>query len=278
MMQSAMAAVPPKLDILGVGVSTTSYEEVSATCAAWIAERSAERGRYICVTSVHGVMEARRNERIRSILNDADIVTPDGMPLVWALRSFGAVSQGRVYGPNLMLVLCERAQTSAHRIFLYGGTAETLDALERNLRQRYPDLMIAGKYSPPFRPLTPNEDEEICRLIRAARPDLIFVGISTPKQELWMASHIAQFPGSVMIGVGAAFDFHAGRVRQAPIWMQTHGLEWFYRLTQEPERLWRRYILITPRFLPFWGMQKLSLIMHKLACGYPRSGDHSTAG
>lgn len=276
-MPSAVAAVPPKIDVLGVGISTTSYEEVSAVCAGWIAERPAERGRYVCVTSVHGVMEARKSDRIRSILNGADIVTPDGMPLVWALRSFGAVLQKRVYGPNLMLSLCAKAQNASHRIFLYGSTAQTLDALERNLHQRYPELIIAGKYSPPYRPVTPGEDEEICRLIRAARPDLVFVGISTPKQELWMADHTALLPGVVMVGVGAAFDFHAGRLRQAPAWMQAHGLEWFYRLTQEPARLWRRYVVVTPWFLPCWAMQKLALVMHDLACGYSKSGTQSPA-
>ncbi len=276
MKQSAPAAAAAKLDVLGVSISTTSYEEVSTACSEWIADKSAGRGRYICVTSVHGVMEARKNQRIRNILNEADIVTPDGMPLVWALRSFGAVSQGRVYGPNLMLTLCELAETAAHRIFLYGGTTEILDALEQNLRQRYPKLIVAGKCSPPFRPLTPDEDEEISELIRMACPDMIFVGISTPRQELWMADHVGIFQGVIMIGVGAAFDFHAGRVRQAPAWMQARGLEWFYRLIQEPARLWRRYVLVTPWFLPCWGMQKLSLIMRDLACGYTKPATRST--
>jgi N-acetylglucosaminyldiphosphoundecaprenol N-acetyl-beta-D-mannosaminyltransferase len=277
MNEAAVETGPNRLDVLGVGISTTSYDEVSKLCSQWIANKRGGRGRYICVSSVHGVMEARRDRRIRSILNNADIVTPDGMPLVWALRSFGAVSQGRVYGPNLMLTLCEGAERLAHRIFLYGGKAETVDALERSLRTRYPDLVIAGKYSPPFRPLTEEEDEEVCGLIHHAQPDLIFVGLSTPKQELWMADHVARFPGGIMIGVGAAFDFHAGRVRQAPVWMQDRGLEWLFRLTQEPMRLWRRYILITPWFLPCWGIQKLSLMMrNSTGRRYPRPGTEST--
>jgi N-acetylglucosaminyldiphosphoundecaprenol N-acetyl-beta-D-mannosaminyltransferase len=269
-MQSAAKTVSQKLDVLGVGISTTSYGEVCGACDYWITDKGTQNAHYICVASVHGVMEARKNQHIRDILNQADIVTPDGMPLVWALRSFGATAQARVYGPNLMLALCESAEDAAHRIFLYGSTAETLDALEQNLHQRYPKLIVAGRYAPPFRPLTAEEDQKLCELVLQARPDLIFVGISTPKQELWMAEHAARFPGMIMIGVGAAFDFHAGRIRQAPLWMQAHGLEWFYRLTQEPVRLWRRYMLITPWFLPLWGLQKISLLIRDVACGYPR--------
>jgi N-acetylglucosaminyldiphosphoundecaprenol N-acetyl-beta-D-mannosaminyltransferase len=264
---NSVESVPAKLNVLGVGVSTTSYEEVSAVCARWISQRPGGCARYICVTSVHGVMEARRDERVRRALNGADIVTPDGMPLVWALRSFGAASQQRVYGPNLMLALCGNAEKCGHRIFLYGGRPDTLETLEQSLRRRFPQLVIAGAYSPPFRPLTAEEDEQVYHMLREARADLIFVGISTPKQDLWMAEHARRMPGAVLIGVGAAFDFHAGRVPQAPGWMQARGLEWVYRLTKEPRRLWRRYVLVTPWFLPCWAMQKLSYIMHDVACG-----------
>jgi N-acetylglucosaminyldiphosphoundecaprenol N-acetyl-beta-D-mannosaminyltransferase len=221
-------------------------------------------------------MEARKHGEVRDILNGADIVTPDGMPLVWALRSFGASEQQRVYGPNLMIELCANAEKAGHRIFLYGGRPESLDVLRTNLSKRFPDLTIAGYYSPPFRPLTTTEDTEVCSMISDANPDLIFVGISTPKQEQWMAQHAERFPGAIMIGVGAAFDFHAGRVRQAPEWMQSHGLEWFYRLTQEPGRLWRRYVLVTPWFLPCWALQKLSLIMRDAARGYHDQGSQSS--
>jgi N-acetylglucosaminyldiphosphoundecaprenol N-acetyl-beta-D-mannosaminyltransferase len=221
-------------------------------------------------------MEARKRQEVRDILNQADIVTPDGMPLVWALRSFGAAKQQRVYGPNLMIELCARAEKEGHRIFLYGGRPESLDTLRVNLTKRFPGLAIAGCYSPPFRPLTTEEDADVCSIISESRPDLIFVGISTPKQEQWMAQHAARFSGAIMIGVGAAFDFHAGRVRQAPAWMQSHGLEWFYRLTQEPGRLWRRYVLVTPWFLPYWAMQKLSLVMRDAARGYHDQGSQSS--
>jgi N-acetylglucosaminyldiphosphoundecaprenol N-acetyl-beta-D-mannosaminyltransferase len=196
--------------------------------------------------------------------------TPDGMPLVWALRSFGEKDQQRVYGPTLMLHLLERAEASEHKVFLYGGREDTLQTLCDNLRKRFPKLIISGQYSPPFRPLTETEERNVRQMIADADPDLLFVGISTPKQERWMAEHRDCFPGVIMLGVGAAFDFHAGRVSQAPPWMQARGLEWLYRLVSEPGRLWKRYLLVTPLFLPFWALQKVSLSMHAAACGYHR--------
>jgi N-acetylglucosaminyldiphosphoundecaprenol N-acetyl-beta-D-mannosaminyltransferase len=191
------------------------------------------------------------------ILNYADIATPDGMPLVWALRSFGAKEQKRVYGPTLMLHLCESAARNGHRIFLYGGREECLHDLRARLEDRFPGLRIVGSFSPPFRPLNPEETEGIRQRIRDSEADLVFVGISCPKQERWMYENREALPGVVMIGVGAAFDFHAGRVRQAPVWIQRNGLEWLFRLAMEPARLWRRYLLVTPRFLPLWALQLL---------------------
>lgn len=254
-----MVCVPEKQQILKVGISKTSYEEVVALCGQWASERktAGAAGRYICVTSVHGVIMAQDDPAIAQVLNEATIATPDGMPLVWAMRSFGVKDQQRVYGPTLMLKLCEDAARTGTRIFLYGGRDDTLRELCTKLPERFPGLSIAGSYSPPFRALTHEENEQIEELIRRADPDLLFVGISTPKQEKWMYAHRHSFPGVTMIGVGAAFDFHAGRIRQAPAWMQRNGLEWLFRLAVEPLRLWRRYLLITPRFLPLWAMQKL---------------------
>ncbi len=270
---------PAKIDVLGVGISATSYDEVCAHCARWIVERSSGRGRYVCVTSVHGVMEARKSQTVRAALNGADLVTPDGMPLVWALRSFGAPLQQRVYGPDLMLALCAKAEQSGHRIFLYGGLPDSLEELTRKLRARFPRLLLVGAYSPPFTVLTAEEEESIRARIVESGADLVFVGISTPKQDLWMARHAPRTPGIVFIGVGAAFDFHAGRVQQAPAWMQARGLEWFYRLTREPRRLWRRYVLVTPWFLPYWAMQRLGCLMQDLARGHgsPATARHQRA-
>lgn len=251
---------PAKQLVVGVNISATNYDEVVEFCRRCVEQRwsTSEKSsaRYICVTSVHGIITAHDDPEVREILNSADIATPDGMPLVWALRSFGITGQQRVYGPTLMLKLCESAARNGHRIFLYGGREESVGALSVRLREKFPRLRIVGHYCPPFRPLTPEEDSAVIGRIRESDADLVFVGISTPKQEHWMYNHRRQLPGVVMIGVGAAFDFHAGRVRQAPAWMQRNGLEWFFRLLMEPARLWRRYLLVTPRFLPLWAMQR----------------------
>ncbi len=255
-----MPTVPEKQLVTGIGISKTSYQEVVEICEQWTAERRANVGhkaRYICVTSVHGVVMAQDDPEVAKILNEADIATPDGMPLVWAIRSFGAREQQRVYGPTLMLEICRNAARAGQRIFLYGGREDTLPLLVERLLRRFPELLIAGSYSPPFRPLTSDEEERARDLIRRADPDIIFVGISTPKQERWMYAHRDCFAGATMIGVGAAFDFHAGRTRQAPAWMQRNGLEWLFRLAVEPARLWKRYLLVTPRFLPLWALQKI---------------------
>ncbi len=255
--------VPEKQWVVSAGISKTSYQEVITLCAQWAAERKQTRspaGRYICVTSVHGIMTAHDDPEMAKILNEADIATPDGMPVVWALRSFGAKNQQRVYGPTLMLGICAAAAESGMRVFLYGGHAAALPVLEARLRKQFPGLAIAGSYSPPFRALTPHEDEQVIGMIRDSRADLVFVGIGTPKQEKWMYGHRRRLPGVTLIGVGAAFDFHAGRTSQAPGWMQGSGLEWLFRLVAEPRRLWKRYLLVTPRFLPLWALQKLRTI------------------
>ena len=252
-------AFPAKQNVCGVNISATNYGQVVDCCSHWIEEKrqsdTSGPSRYICVTSVHGVMEARQDGELRGILNNADIATPDGMPVVWALRSFGRRGQQRVYGPTLMLKLCERAATNGHKLFLYGSTPEVIQGLTEKLTTLYPAIRIVGTYSPPFRALTAEEEADIQARIRESNADLVFVGISTPKQERWMARQQQRLDGVIMIGVGAAFDFHAGRVKQAPKWMQDRGLEWLFRLVSEPRRLWRRYILITPRFLPLWAMQ-----------------------
>jgi len=254
-----------KLNIIGTNISATSYEEVVNVVGNWLsgdASAHESRAKYICVTSVHGIVTARQDREFRSVLNSADVATPDGMPVVWALRSFGALGQQRVYGPTLMLQLCEAAVRRGHRIFLYGGRSEVLPALCEQLKAPYPALMIVGTYSPPFRPPTTEEDERVKQMIRDSGADLIFVGISTPKQEKWMALHQQDFPGKVLVGVGAAFDIRAKRVRQAPSWMQRAGLEWFFRLLMEPARLWKRYLLITPQFLPLWALQKMGILRY----------------
>jgi N-acetylglucosaminyldiphosphoundecaprenol N-acetyl-beta-D-mannosaminyltransferase len=212
----------------------------------WIA--SGER-RYVCVTGVHGVMESQDDPTLRDIHNAAGMVTPDGMPLVWLSRLWGHPEVERVYGPDLMVACCAASATSGHRHFFYGGGPGVPEKLAARLTARFPALIVAGTWSPPFHELTDSEAEEVVQRIAAARPDILWVGLSTPKQERWMARFVGRVPVPVMIGVGAAFDMHAGLKRQAPRWMQRAGLEWVFRLAVEPRRLWRRYLRNNPRFI-----------------------------
>jgi N-acetylglucosaminyldiphosphoundecaprenol N-acetyl-beta-D-mannosaminyltransferase len=231
--------------ILGMRVDPTSYEEATEKVLAWAA---VGESRYVCVANVHMVMEAHDDPSFRALVNAADLVTPDGMPLVWMLRKLGHPHQERVCGPELTSRVCAEAARRGVPVGFYGGHPEALEALVRNLSARFPGLWVVYAYSPPFRPLTPEEDERVTEEINASGARILFVGLGCPKQEWWMAEHKGRVR-AVMLGVGAAFDFHAGRVRQAPVWMQRAGLEWLFRLVQEPRRLWRRYLKHNPRFL-----------------------------
>lgn len=253
---------PPKQVLMGVGVSPTSYQEVLSLCRYWI-QHPARRGRSIALLTVHSVMTGAFDRSYRAVLNGTDLSVTDGMPLVWALRSFGFRKQERVYGPDLMLALCRQAGQLSHSVFLYGGREEVLETLRRKLTMRFPGLEIVDTYAPPFRPLTPEEDHDCVRRIVSSGARLVFVGIGTPKQDRWIAEHASQLPGVVMLGVGAAFDFHAGRVPQAPAWMQRRGLEWFFRLLMEPRRLWKRYLL-NPLFLVMWGLERAGIPLVKV--------------
>lgn len=236
----------PRANILGVGVSAINMEVALRTLADWITQREAH---YVCVTTVHGIMESQRDEQLRRIHNAAGLVTPDGMPLVWLSRQLGFRHVDRVYGPDLLLAVCEYGVPQGYRHFFYGGAPTVADTLATRLQSRFPGLQLAGVYSPPFRPLTSAEDEEVVERINAAHPDIVWVGISTPKQERWMADHVKRLNAPALIGVGAAFDFHAGLKKQAPRWMQRNGLEWLFRLLTEPRRLWRRYLINNPQFV-----------------------------
>lgn len=235
-----------RINILGVGVCPVSRAGALARIERWIA--TADR-QYVCVSGIHGVMECQRDERLRAVHNDAGMVVPDGMPLVWLSRVWGAQEVERVYGPDLLLACCSRSMTAGYRHYFYGGAPGVPDLLIARLQARFPGLVVVGGYSPPFRPLTPDEDTEVIGRINAAGPDIVWVGLSTPKQERWMAEHRDRIRAPVLIGVGAAFDFHAGLKRQAPRWMQRSGLEWLFRLLAEPRRLWRRYLRNNPLFV-----------------------------
>jgi N-acetylglucosaminyldiphosphoundecaprenol N-acetyl-beta-D-mannosaminyltransferase len=235
-----------RVDVLGVGISAIDPTDALGEVTRWI---DGGLKHYVCVTGVHGVMESQRDPELLRIHNESGLTTPDGMPMVWAARIAGAKNTQRVYGPDLMLAVCERAAQRGWGCFLYGATEEVLEQLRSNLSDRYPGLPIVGTHSPPFRALTPEEDEAVVRQINESGAQIVWVGLSTPKQERWMASHIGRLNASALFGVGAAFDMHAGNLRQAPRWMQRSGLEWLFRLASEPRRLWRRYAVNNPRFV-----------------------------
>jgi N-acetylglucosaminyldiphosphoundecaprenol N-acetyl-beta-D-mannosaminyltransferase len=239
--------------VLGMRVDATCYEDASRRVMQWAHEA---RSAYVCVATVHMVMESFDAAEFRRVVNGSDLVTPDGRPLVWALKALGAKGASQVRGTDLMTHMVREAARENIPIGLYGGTPELLEELVRILRARFPGLRVGCRIAPPFRALTPEEDEAFTRDIVASGARILFVGIGCPKQERWMAAHKDRVP-AVMLGVGAAFDFHAGRVRQAPGWMQSAGLEWLFRLMMEPRRLWKRYAKHNPRFVALFLMQLL---------------------
>ncbi|MBA4385638.1 MAG: glycosyltransferase [Anaerolinea sp.] len=250
-----------RVNILGVGISAINMTQALEAIDWWIAQRQPH---YICVTPVHGVMDCYHQPELRPIFNRSGLTTPDGMPIVWLLRLKGYRHVDRVYGPDLMLALCEHSLAKNYRHFFYGGTEGVPELLAEKLQLRFSALQVVGTCSPPFRPLTPEEDEQVVEMIQAAGPDIVWVGLSTPKQERWMAEHLGKINAPVMIGVGAAFDFHAGLKKQAPRWMQRSGLEWFFRLVTEPKRLWKRYLINNPLFVILVLAQSLGLKRYTL--------------
>lgn len=237
---------PPRVNVLGVGISILNLTSVIGVLDS--ALKSGTRG-YITVTGVHGVMESQDDPALRKIHNQSLLSTPDGMPMVWLGKLAGNRSMGRVYGPDLMEAVFEWSAKTGRSHYFFGGNPGVVDELKSRMEVRFPGLRIVGTYTPPFRPLNEAEHKDLVASVRDAAPDFLWVGLSTPKQERFMAAEINQLDAKILIGVGAAFDFHAGRVSQAPRWIQRSGFEWFYRLCREPRRLWRRYFRNNPRFL-----------------------------
>lgn len=247
------AADPIHRFVLGMRVDAGNYAASTERIIGW-ASFASDRPRYVCVANVHMVMESHDSPDFKRIVNSADMVTSDGMPLVWMLRSLGLPLAERVYGPTLTLHVCEAAAAEGVPVGFYGGSPAALNELTAELTTRFPSLDVRYAYSPPFRELTPDEDASVVEQINDSGARILFVGLGCPKQERWMADHSNQLP-LVQLGVGAAFDFHAGRVKQAPTWMQDRGLEWLFRLAVEPKRLWKRYLYNNPRFLALAAMQ-----------------------
>jgi N-acetylglucosaminyldiphosphoundecaprenol N-acetyl-beta-D-mannosaminyltransferase len=246
-------------DVLGIQISAIDMQS-----AVDLADRSIRSGAqgYVCVTGVHGVMEAQSDPDLYSILNRAFMNTPDGMPMCWVGRFQGFRSMRRVYGPDFMIAMCRLSVERGYRHFLYGGNDGVAPLLAARLSERFPKLQIVGTYTPPFRPLNPKEEAELFALVNDSRPDIVWVGLSTPKQEKFMARHLDLLKVPLMVGVGAAFDIHTGRIQDAPDWMKYSGLQWLHRLCQEPKRLARRYLLNIPKFLFRIGLQFLGAKSH----------------
>lgn len=249
--------------IINSNISTLSFNETISAIEAWISEKHKQ---YVCICNTHSLVTASNDSTFEEVLNQAGLCTPDGMPLVWALKSYGYAGQERVDGPNLMLKLCEMSKMKKYKIFLYGGTKETLEELTQKLHKQYEGIEIVGYHSPPFRKITEEEDAEVVRMINSTEADIIFVSLGCPKQEYWMYDHRDRING-IMIGVGAAFDFITGSIKRPPLIFQKLGLEWLFRLLKEPKRLWKRYAYNNPvyvyRFLKTYRKNKKYIVMTK---------------
>ncbi len=238
-------------DVLGIPISVTSLEDASAKIRAWAED---DTGRFICIRDVHGVMQARQDAQLMALHSEASIVTPDGMPLVWIGRCRGLAVR-RTCGPDLMERLISDGVASGLQHYFYGGKPEVAAKLAAVFREKHPKLQVVGIETPPFRQLDDSEVDQLARRIAAARAQVVWVGLSTPKQEFLM-QRLAPLVPATLIGVGAAFDFHTGAVPRAPRWMQRSGLEWLFRLGSEPKRLWRRYLIMAPKFLIALALEK----------------------
>jgi N-acetylglucosaminyldiphosphoundecaprenol N-acetyl-beta-D-mannosaminyltransferase len=252
----------PRANVLGVGVHA-----IDLNCAAEVICRAiaTEQKGYVCVTGVHGVMEARRNPQLHAILDRALLVTPDGTPTVWVGRLQGHSRMKRVFGPDLMTEVCSRSVAEGYSHFLYGGKPGVAEELQRRLLGRFPRIRIVGTYTPPFRPLSSDEFAKLEERFAKLRPDIVWIGLSTPKQEHFMAQTIQRLPCRLMVGVGAAFDFHTGQLRDAPGWVKKLGLQWFDRLRQEPSRLWKRYLINNSSFLLHITLQMAGISSYSLS-------------
>lgn len=251
MESTAVASAINSRSILGMRVHATTYDDAVSRISNWARARES---RYVCEAPVHMVMESYDCPEYQKCINGADLVTPGGMPIVWLMRRLGVQNQPRVYGPLLTLHLCEYAAKAGIRVGFYGAAPSTIEALVRELKSKYPTLDIGYAYSPPFRPLTEEEDRQVCEEIEKSGVQMLFVGLGCPKQERWMAAHRPRLP-MVMLGVGAAFDFISGVKPWAPMWMMKLGLEWLFRLVTEPRRLWYRYFWHNPRFVCLAALQ-----------------------
>jgi N-acetylglucosaminyldiphosphoundecaprenol N-acetyl-beta-D-mannosaminyltransferase len=249
---------PSAYSVLGVRLDAAQIPDVIAHMESWIAIRGSCQ--YVAVTDMHSLMQAHRSPDFKGVLSAAALAVPDGFPLAWLGRRKGFPVRRRVYGPELIERFCGVTAAKNYRHFFYGGGPGVAADLACRFAEHFPGLQVAGSCCPPFRPLTEQEDADIVARINAARPDVVWVGLGAPKQEQWMFEHRERLQAPVLVGVGAAFDFHTGRVAQAPRWMREHGLEWLFRLAHEPRRLWRRYLIYGPQFV---GLVLMESLVHR---------------
>ena len=257
-----------QVNILGVGVHAVDMQSTALLFAERI--RNGEKG-YVCLTGVHGIMEAQQDLDLKSIFAKALLVAPDGMPTVWMGHLQGFTAMQRVFGPDLMVDIMSRAEFRNCVHFFCGGKPGVAESLRDEMLRRFPWVQITGTYSPPFRPMTAMEEIELEAKVRSLRPDIIWVGLSTPKQERFMARYLPVLDTKLMVGVGAAFLFHTGAIRDSPQWVKLSGLQWLHRLLQEPSRLWKRYLLNNPRFIVFALLQSIGLKHYTLKTGSEHS-------
>jgi len=241
--------------VVSLGVNVCNHDSVIEKVSGLIEQGN---GGYVCFSTVHMVMESYDDSVYGAKINDADLIIPDGMPLVWMQKLQGITNAARVRANDLMIMLCDFAEKNNLKVGFYGGTQNVIDEITKRAAKDFPKLQIAYAFSPPFRALTEAEDAEVVKNIEKAGVQILFVGLGCPKQENWMARHKNK-TSAVMLGVGASFDFYAGNIKESPRWLGNLGLEWFYRLLQEPKRLWRRYLILNPRFMWLATMQLLGL-------------------
>jgi N-acetylglucosaminyldiphosphoundecaprenol N-acetyl-beta-D-mannosaminyltransferase len=246
----------PRANVLGVGVSAINMEQAVLLFDSWLSNGG--RG-YVCVTGVHGVMEAQRDSSFRQILNGALLTAPDGMPTVWVGKLQGFSKMDRVFGPDLMTRVCELSCRRGYTHFLYGGQPGIVAQLNTVLTARFPGLKVVDTYTPPFRPLNNDEEQDLLHRVSRVKPDVFWVGLSTPKQERFMAEYANKIDAKIMVGVGAAFDYHTGLIKDSPQWLKKVGMQWLHRLGQEPARLWKRYLINNPSFLWKISLQLLGV-------------------
>lgn len=248
-----------QMNMLGINLDCLSYEEMYELYDEWLSDKEA-RSRSVALVNVNCCVSATFDEELRKIYNSADIVGIDSMPFLKWARAFYKKDSDRFYAPDLMLEVASKAKEKGYTFFLYGGMPDAPDKMEAFLQSKFDGIKVVGKYSPPFRPLTPEEDAEVCRMINEAKPDFVWVGLGSPKQDAWIYEHREKIRGTIMIASGATFDFFSGRIKQAPKFIRDSGFEWLYRLTQDFRRLWKRYTVYNVVFIVAFVLQRLRIL------------------